>query len=133
MNTKSFLVALLACLSIIISFSRFSQSPGIDFYQYWGVIKAKQWSIGQLKSPSAEQEKYAEVLNDHVAHSADLRLSKANETRRELQLLQTPLCYSIFTLLPANYSIAFGIFQIIQVILFLSALVLLTRSIMEIG
>ncbi|MGB7911859.1 MAG: glycosyltransferase 87 family protein [Desulfobaccales bacterium] len=126
MNRKLFLVALLACLAITISVIRFTHSLGIDFYQYWGVSKAKQWSVGQLKSPAAEQEKYAQVLNEQADHSADLRLIMANETRRGLQLLQTPLCYSLFTLLPANYSLAFGVFQIIQVMLFLSALVLLS-------
>lgn len=117
---------MLACLAIIILVSRFTQSPGIDFYQYWGVSKAREWSSHPLRSPSAEQEKYAAVLNSHIAGSSDLRLGKANETRRELQLLQTPLCYSIFTLLPANFSLAFGIFHIVQVILFLLALMLLS-------
>jgi hypothetical protein len=126
MKINILVVALLAVLAAFVTLGRFQDADGIDFYQYWGVGKAQKWSPSPLNSPSAEQAKYAEVLNDHVAHSADLRLSKANETRRELQLLQTPLCYSFFTLLPANYSLAFGIFQTIQVILFLSALALLS-------
>ena len=120
------MVVLLACLAGIVTISRFQVAKGIDFYQYWGVGKAQEWSPSPLKSPSAEQDKYAEVLNAHVAGSSDLRLVKANKFRRSLQLLQTPLCYSLFSLLPENFSFAFGIFQIIQIILFLSALVMLS-------
>jgi hypothetical protein len=125
-NIQIVIVVLLACLAGIVTIGRFQVAKGIDFYQYWGVGKAQQWSSSPLKSPAAEQDKYAEVLNAHVAGSSDLRLVMANKIRRDLQLLQTPLCYSIFSLLPENFSFAFGIFQITQVILFLSALVLLS-------
>jgi hypothetical protein len=119
-------VALLACLSALVTIGQFQIARGIDFNQYWGVGKAQEWSPSPLKSPSAEQDKYAKVLNAHVADSSDLHLVKANKFRRGLELLQTPLCYSIFSLLPENFSFAFGIFQIIQVTLFLSALILLS-------
>jgi hypothetical protein len=125
-NIQIVIVVLLACLTGIVTIGRFQVAKGKDFYQYWGVSKAQEWSSSPLKSPSAEQDKYAEVLNAHVAGSSDLRLVMANKIRRHLQLLQTPLCYSIFMLLPENFSLAFGIFQIIQVILFLSSLVLLS-------
>ncbi|MGA7579090.1 MAG: hypothetical protein ACLQUW_14110 [Desulfobaccales bacterium] len=126
MDRKLILVALLACLAIMISYNRFTHSTGTDFYQYWGVGKAQKWSSNELKSPYAEEEKYAGVLNEHETHSTDLRLNKANKARRVLEFAQTPLCFSIFTILPANYSIAFGTYQIIQVILFLAAIVLLS-------
>jgi hypothetical protein len=119
-------VLLLACLTVFINVERFKISNGIDFYQYWGVSKAQEWSPTALASPSAEQEKYAAVLNAHARHSDDLQLVKANEMRRNLQLNQTPLCYLIFSLMPSNFSLAFGMFQIIQGILFLSAMIILS-------
>jgi len=125
MKTKILIVVVLGCLATIVTIVRFQDSIGIDFYQYWGIAKAQKWSLSPLGSPYIEQY-YAKVLNAHIAGSSDLRLIKANERRRELQPFQTPLCYSIFTLLPANYSIAFGIFQILQIILFLSAIVMLS-------
>ena len=120
------IVLLLTYLTVFINVGRFEVSSGIDFYQYWGVGKAQEWSPATLKSPSAEQEKYAAVLNAYALRTADLHLVKANEIRRKLQLNQTPLCYSIFTFIPSNFSLAFGMFQIIQGILFLSAISILS-------
>lgn len=126
MKIKILIVILLAVISTIATIERFKVSTGVDFYQYWGVGKAQKWSFGTLKSPSAAQEQYAEVLNYHAARSSDARLRRVSELRHKLELLQTPLCYSLFTPFPTNYSLAFGIFQIIQIILFLSAIVMLS-------
>ena len=121
------IVLLLACLIVFINFERFKVCSGIDFYQYWCVGKAQDWSPTPLKSPSGEQEKYAAVLNAYAQRSADLHLVKANGIRRNLKLNQTPLCYLIFTLMPSNFSLAFGMFQVIQGILFLSAIIILSE------
>lgn len=127
MKIRFLILALLTALATIIMMGRFNGSLGIDFYQYWGVGKAQEWSPSQLKSPAAEQERYAAVLNAQAARPADRRFVEANKIRHELQLVQTPLCYSIFTLMPANFSLAFGLFQIIQGILFLAAILILSE------
>ena len=107
--------------------------PGIDFCQSWGVSKAKQWSGGQLRSPYVDTTKYAEVLNAHADGSRDLRFRRANQINKKLYqnklaLLGTPLYYLIFSFLPQYYSLAFGIFQVLQVILFITSVVMLNSG-----
>lgn len=125
MKTTILVAVLLAFSALTVSIGNFGESAGVDFYQYWGVAKAQKWGGGKLKSPYIEQAQYAAVLNAYADGSSDSRLKKANRFRRELELAQTPLCYAIFTFLPANYSLAFGIFQAAQIILLLAATVML--------
>jgi hypothetical protein len=125
MKTTILVAVLLAFSALTVSIGNFGESAGVDFYQYWGVAKAQKWGGGKLKSPYVEQAQYAAFLNAYADGSSDSRLKKANRFRRELDLNQTPLCYAIFTFLPANYSLAFGIFQAAQIILMLAATVML--------
>jgi hypothetical protein len=128
MKTTILVSVLLAFSALAVSIGNFRESAGVDFYQYWGVAKAQKWRGGKLKSPYVEPAQYAAVLNAHADGSSDSRLKKANQSRRELELAQTPLCYTIFAFLPANYSLAFGIFQATQIILLLAATIMLGLS-----
>jgi hypothetical protein len=112
------------------STQNFKDAAGIDFYQFWGVIKAQKWSDHKLKSPYVETTHYAEVLNSYADGSNDLRLKAANQINNQLyqhnlDLTGTPFCYLIFALLPEDYSLAFVIFQIMQIFLFISSIVIM--------
>lgn len=101
-------------------------SPGIDFYQFWGVSKAQKFSEHDLKSPYKEHEKYAEILSAYTDRSSDVRLKEANGYHRQaMDLTGTPLFYAVFALLPVNYTFAFGIYQALQIVLFIASVVLL--------
>lgn len=106
--------------------------PGIDFYQYWGVGMAHKVSGGVLSSPYVNLEQYDSILDSVAAASNDRRLNIANSVNHNsykkysLEMNATPLTYAVFALLPQNYSLSYGIFLGIRVILFLIALYLLS-------
>ncbi len=126
MKINILIIVLLICLAIPSSIRNFMASPGIDFYQFWGVSKAQKLSGQKLKSPYDEHAKYAEILSAHVDRSSDEHLKKANGYHRQaLDLTGTPLFYSIFALLPMNYTSAFGIYQTLQIFLFITSIVML--------
>ena len=126
MKINILIIVLLASLAIPSSIRNFMVSPGMDFYQFWGVSKAQELSNYKLKSPYDEHAKYAEVLTAHVDRSSDVRLKKANGYfSNDLDLSGTPLFYLIFALLPVNYTSAFGIYQTLQIALFIASVVML--------
>ncbi len=126
MKINILIIVLLASLAMPSSIRNFMVSPGMDFYQFWGVSKAQALSNYKLKSPYDEHAKYAEVLTAHVNRSSDVRLKKANGYfSNDLDLTGTPLFYAIFALLPMNYTFAFGIYQTLQIVLFIASVVML--------
>jgi hypothetical protein len=126
MKINVLIIVLLASLAIPSSIKNYLVSPGIDFYQFWGVSKAQELSNDKLKSPYDEHAKYAEVLTAYVDQLPNVRLKKANEHRHNgFDLTGTPLFYAIFALLPMNYTFAFGVYQILQIVLFIASVVML--------
>jgi hypothetical protein len=130
-KTGILVAILLAFAALTVSVGNFRDAIGEDFYQYWGVEQAQKLSPRELKSPYVEPSRYAAVLNTYAAGSSDARLREASRYRHELELNQTPLCFSFFSFLPANYSLAFGFFQSVQIILFLAAIIMLGRGLGE--
>jgi hypothetical protein len=124
------IISLLICTALISAITLFKTSQGIDFYHYWGVMKAQKWSEGKLGSPYKEPGEYAKVLNAHSDRSDDRRLKIANRFRRDLtkdvNLSQTPLLYIVCSVFPEDYSLAFGIFQSLQILMFIGSIVLLS-------
>jgi hypothetical protein len=125
MKTSILFLLLLVCMVVTRSIDRFSFSSGIDFYHYWGICNAQQWSSVPLGNPYADQARYAAVLNAHADRSQDGRLKAANEARRTLDPTGTPLLYAAFSFLPSNYSLAYAVFQAIQILMFVLAVVML--------
>ncbi len=118
---------LLGGLVVSASTARFSETPGIDFYQLWGVAAAQRWAPDGLGSPYVEAPRYAAVLEARARASSDPRFEAASQRRRELDLTATPLLYASFRLLPDDYSLAFGIFQTLQLLLFTAAAIAIGR------
>jgi hypothetical protein len=128
MKTGYLLVILLAIWVVVSSAENFHTNTGIDFFQYWGVSKAQQWSRVELNSPYVEEAQYANFLRAWAEGSSDDRLKAVSQGRANFEFSQTPFCYSVFAFLPEDYSLAFGIFQVLQIILFIGAIVILGRT-----
>jgi hypothetical protein len=125
MKEKILFLLLVVYFVVTQSYDKFICSPGIDFYHFWGISKAHLWSTDPLGNPYTHQAQYAASLNAHAEDSEDARLKTVNVYRRTLQLTGTPLCYAVFGFLPKNYSNAFSLFQIAQVLLFISSVLML--------
>lgn len=123
MNAKILSLVLLALLSLNTWETRLPIA-GIDFYHYWGVAKAPQLSALSLQNPYVSSGAYADVLNQHADTSGDQILKEANAYRRTLDLTGTPLLYTVFSVLPTNYSLAIKGFRLAQLVLFIAAIFL---------
>jgi len=127
-RTRLLLLAFLAVVALSETHSRFVNSPGVDFYHYWGVGKASQFSSQPLGSPYANRDAYAAALNARADSGVeDARFEAANQRRRQLDLTGTPLFYACFRLLPSDYSFAFALHQSLQVLLLVVSVLLLGR------
>ena len=121
------LVILLLALVVGKAYSAtvFNQA-GIDFYHFWGVPTALKLSGHRLGSPYAQEDHYAQVLNDHASTVlGDEQLARVNRERRTLDLTGSPLLYTAFAVLPQDYSTALGLFRGFEVVLFLVAVAML--------
>lgn len=125
------LTCLLVGICIHFATLSYKTSSAIDFYEYWGVGMAKKLSGGTLSSPYVDIEGYDELLTTYAGTSGDMRLRLANENNRgmynkySLELNATPLLYTLYSLMPSDFSLSYGIFLGLRVVLFLSALYLL--------
>jgi len=126
-RTRIVILCFLAVLAVSESRGRFSGAGGVDFYHYWGIAKAIGRSEAALGSPYSAPERFAEVLNAHADSAGDERLKSVNRRRRDLDVTGTPLFYASFGFLPDDYSLAFALYQILQVALLIGALGLLGR------
>lgn len=124
MNVKILSWILLAWISFN-TWVDYLQIPGVDFYHYWGVAKAQQLTPSPLNSPYIAPDTYANVLNQYAETTEDKRLRDANAYRRTLDLTGTPLLYTFFAILPENYTRAIVSFRFFQLILFISAILLI--------
>lgn len=118
------------CLTLVIwvSLKRFEQSVGIDFYHYWGVKSAMAEGDLRGKNPWAFTELYLRSLKGMAAETEDRRLRAAAGFRPDLDLTGTPLQYTIFSILPAGYSWAFALYQIVQMLCFAGAVWLIFQA-----
>lgn len=129
MSIKTILLIVITAALAVQQWQECSRTPGIDFYHYWGVSKARQFSSDELPSPYLEQDRYATVLNTYAQGSTDARLKLVNQYRRSrFYVTGTPLFYSVFAALPTDYSLALGLFQTSQVLLFIASIAILGLS-----
>lgn len=120
------LCMILLGFAVVQTFMEYTAAPGIDFYHFWGVAKAQQFSNFQLGSPYLQAEQYAEVLNSFTLTVSDQLLREANNYRQSLSLTGTPLGYWVFAGLPQSYSAALLGFRWLQLVAFLTAVLILT-------
>ena len=96
------LLAFLASTALLANLSLFRFSPGIDFYQYWGVGKAQEYSRQPLRDPYADLAQYDKVLTDAVQRSMDPRLPRGRDREAAGGIVSNPALLPAFCLLPSR-------------------------------
>lgn len=100
----------------------FRIQASIDFYQFWGIAKARKLSREPLGSPYGEHAgRYAALLNQSADRSTDLRFKRTNSLRRTIDPSATPLLYLAFAPMPRDYSSADLVYRIVQLLALLAA------------
>jgi len=102
----------------------YNSSLAIDFYQYWGVGAAQKLSGGVLSNPYVNVKQYDSFLDKYSTTSGDERLRLSNIRnhmlyRQSLDVNATPLLYALFALFPAKFSLSYGIFLALMVVVLL--------------
>jgi hypothetical protein len=119
------IVLILVQLVVGWSIGLFPRLTAIDFYQYWGVSAALRLSGYTLGGPYRNHQQYRAVLQDLAAQSDQPKLAAVSQAMPRPSFTATPFLYMLFGTLPADYTRAIGLFQTLQVVLFLTAVVLL--------
>lgn len=116
------LAAILIAGGIYSTIVTYKSSSTIDFYQFWSISKAKEFSDGELSSPYRDLERYGAYLGSFASTSDDVRFREASRKNQQLykygvDVTGTPLLYVVFSLLPQDYSFSFGIFLVLRLVL----------------
>jgi hypothetical protein len=119
------IVVILVQLVVGWAIGLFPRLTAIDFYQYWGVSAALRLSGHTLGGPYRNQQQYRSVLRDFATQSDQSKLAAVSQAMPRPSFTATPFLYTLFGALPADYTRAIGLFQALQVVLFLTAVFLL--------
>ena len=119
------IVLILVQLVIAQSLNLFPRMIAIDFYQYWAVGAAPRLSDQPLGSPYTDHRTYTAVVQDYAARSGQTRLTLDGRVLGPTGFTATPLLYVLFAALPADYTMALTLYHVLQIILFLAAVILL--------
>ena len=120
---SAFVVLLLVQLVVAHSLNLFPRIILFDFYQYWGVAVAHRLGGATMGNPYADAGRYHAVLSAYASASSDQRLASLQRARPGFTA--TPFLYMLFGALPADYSRAATLVHVLQVVLFVSAVILL--------
>ena len=99
---------------------------GLDFYRVWGIPVAHD-VLGEKANPYTATERYARVLDEISAHSANTALRRANELTPNLAPTGTPFFYASFAFLPRAFEPANALFAALQYLAAGFAVILLAR------
>ena len=116
---------ILVQLVIAQSLNLFPRMIAIDFYQYWAIGAAPRLSDQPLGSPYTDHRTYTAVVQDYAARSGQTRLTLDGRVLGPTGFTATPLLYVLFAALPADYTMALTLYHVLQIILFLAAVILL--------
>jgi len=122
---SAFIVLLLVQLVVAHSLNLFPRLILFDFYQYWGVSVARRVSGATLGNPYSNSRGYHAALSDYAAASGDPRLTALHRISARPGFTATPFLYMLLGVLPADYSRAATLFHVLQVVLFVGAVILL--------
>lgn len=103
---------------------RFSESIGVDFYNFWGVPVALRLSGHTLGSPYTNGQRYHAVLKEYAATANQPKLRSASRFWSGPDFTGSPLLYRVFTLVSSDYAFSLGVFQALQILSFLGACLL---------
>jgi hypothetical protein len=103
----------------------FPRVMAIDFFGYWRVAAARRLSDQDLGSPYRDRFRYRRVLTDAAERTDDPKLREVGKSVVKPQSTGSPLIYVLFAALPASYTRAVFVFNTLQVLLFVVAVVVL--------
>lgn len=126
MKMVLFVTSLLIASCIYYATVMYKSSIAIDFYQYWGVGMAQKLSGNALSSPYVNLEQYGSYLDSYARSSIDERLRLSNIKNhmlysQGLDVNATPLLYALFALFPSKFSLSYGIFLALMLVVLLPA------------
>lgn len=116
---------ILVQLIVAQSLNLFPRLIAIDFYQYWSVAAAPRLSAEPLGSPYVDYRKYHEVVKEYAARSGLAQLTLDGRVLGPSDFTGTPLVYMLFGVFPADYGHALTLYHVLQLLLFLGAIILL--------
>jgi hypothetical protein len=119
------IVLILVQLVVAQSLNLFPQLIAIDFYQYWAVAAAPRLSDQALGSPYTNHRTYTAVLRDYAARPDQTHLRVRGQALGATGFTATPFLYVLFATFPADYTLALALFHVLQVVLFVSAVIFL--------
>jgi hypothetical protein len=119
------ILLILVQLIVAQSLNLFPRLIAIDFYQYWAVAAAPRLSAEPLGSPYVDYRKYHDVVKEYVARSGVARLTLDGRVLGPSGFTGTPLVYTLFGVFPADYERALILYHVLQLLLFLGAIILL--------
>jgi hypothetical protein len=122
---SAFIVLLLVQLVVAHSLNLFPRLILFDFYQYWGVSVAYRMKGAALGNPYADYGRYHAALSEYATASGDPRLTALHRMSARPGFTATPFLYMLLGALPADYSRAATLFHVLQVLLFVAAVILL--------
>lgn len=120
-----FVFILLILLELVVaqSLTLFPRVPMIDFYQYWGVAAARRLSVETLGPPYTDPSRYRTVLTDYAASSGQSKIARFKPP----SFTATPFAYMLFAVFPLDYTRAAFLFHVFQLLLFVTAVMLVGR------
>jgi glycosyl transferase family 87 len=106
----------------------FRAQAAIDFYQFWGIARARAISPEPLGSPyGMNSARYAALLNQSADRSSDRLFKSANASRRTIDPSATPLLYLAFAAMPRDFATAEAVYRILQMVALIAAVTWLAR------
>lgn len=119
------IVVILVYLVIAQSVSLFPRLITVDFYQYWGVSAALRLNRENLGTPYKDYRQYAATLAEYGALPGDPKLASVSRISTSPGFTATPFMYMLFGALPLDFTLALAVYHILQVVLFLAAVIAL--------
>jgi hypothetical protein len=122
------IIVLLAAVALMSTAERARSNDGIDFFNFWGVPAALRLADHGLGSPYREGAEYLTLLKAHAAAADDPKLASAAQAWAAPDFTATPLLYTVFATFPRDYAASIGVFQLLQVVVFILTCLLLGRK-----
>jgi hypothetical protein len=121
------IVVMLASLAVPQAITKFAETIGVDFYNFWGVPVARRLTGATLGTPYSQGEHYQTALKQYATTVNQPRLHAVQRFWSAPDYTGSPLLYQAFGLVSDDYTLALAVFRGLQILAFLGACVLLGR------
>jgi hypothetical protein len=115
------ILLMLAAMTVPQMVGRVSETIGVDFYHFWGVPTALRLTGHTLGAPYTNGQRYHAVLKEYAATANQPKLRSASRFWGGPDFTGSPLLYRAFAMVSSDYTFALGVFQTLQILLFLGA------------